>query len=126
MPYGFKSFTVANSSTDTSYTDGTTNNVIANTTQDILNLAAGNKWIRFATTPLDDKITIAHETHTIDTEAVEGTDFNADGAVSFFTVQDLTFDTAGHIVSNKSHAYTLPYTFKTIELENVTTDTAWS
>lgn len=126
LPYGFKSFTVTNSSTDTSYTDGTTNNVIANTTQDILNFAAGNKWIRFATTPLDDKITIAHETHSIDTEAVDGTDFNADGAVSFFTVQDLTFDTAGHVVSNKNHSYTLPYTFKTIELENVTTDTAWS
>ena len=126
LPYAFKTFTVTNSTGTGAYTDGTTTDVVADSTKDTLGFTAGNKWIRFATNSTNDTITIAHETHDIDTVAATTTDFNANNAPVSFTVQDLTFDTAGHVTANKAHTYNLPFVFKVISSENVTTATAWT
>ena len=48
------------------------------------------------------------------------TDLN-DGT-NTITIQDINFDTAGHVVVNKSHEYTLPYGFKFIKTESATND----
>ena len=51
----------------------------------------------------------------------EKTDKNADKkAPDEITIQDLTFDVAGHVIGNKEHTYILPYGFNTIKVENST------
>ena len=119
LPFGFKSVALSQS-TATSQLSTNTNTTIADNTQDTLNLAAANKWIRTAGNNSTNTIQIAHETHDIDTNPATGTDLN-NSANSTFTVQDLIFDEAGHVTSNKTHQYTLPYNFKTVAIGAATT-----
>ena len=121
LPFGFKSIGLSQS-TATSQLSTNTNTTVADNTQDTLNLAAANKWIRTAGNNSTNTIQIAHEIHDIDTDAATGTDLNNSGN-STFTVQDLVFDEAGHVTSNKTHQYTLPHNFKTITIGAATTAT---
>ncbi|MBO7535627.1 MAG: tail fiber protein [Bacilli bacterium] len=135
LPFGFKTIQAENSTSTAAWaqTGGATGstgesvlNIVADNTKDKLKFAGGNKWIRFMTsgdstdtnsksTGLDTNniLTIAHETHDITTTAIGATDLN-NPALDTITIQDMQFDTAGHITHNQSHTYTLPYGFKTI------------
>lgn len=127
LPFTFKILKSENSSDDGnkwSQTAGATHStgenvtdIVADTTKDTLTFAGGNKWIRLQSDSANDKLTLAHETHDIVTTALT-TDFNAVGASTTFTVQDLTFDIAGHVTGNQPHTYTLPYNYKTFTLTN--------
>lgn len=129
LPYGFKTITTNGredgEDSNTNINATTTpvkSNVIADNTQDTLAINSGNKWIRIDTNANTDSLTISHDIHVIDTNAVEEkTDKNADKkAPDEITIQDLTFDVAGHVIGNKEHTYILPYGFKTIKVENST------
>lgn len=128
LPYGYKTFTTTGSSTnattdldatqDTVSADGATvtpgvaitnSSTAADNTQDTLAFNPHNKWIQVKVT--EDNITVAHEVHGIQTNALTS-DINGNGDTIAF--QDLEFDAAGHVTKNQKHTYTLPYGFKTV------------
>ena len=137
LPYGYKHiktagqsteaasdlFTTAYSNTDTSGASETKtpvassgSNNSANNTQDILSINPGNKWIQLKADDNTNSLTIAHEVHTVN-RLTDSTNLN-DKADSYsnskdkITVQDIEFDNAGHVVTNRKHTYTLPYSYK--------------
>ena len=145
LPFGFKTIQAENSTSTAAWaqannaaasTGESVSNIVADNTKDKLKFAGGNKWIRFKTsgdgtntnsksTGLDTSnvLTIAHETHSITTTAKATTDLNS--AISDeITIQDMQFDTAGHITHNQPHTYVLPYGFKTITTNGRGTSTS--
>lgn len=93
--------------------ENTATNMSADETQDTLLVNPGNKWIQIKFE--DDKLTIAHEIHAVNT--VEKTsDINNSGDI--ITVQDIEFDNAGHVIKNQNHTYTLPFGYKNIVTKN--------
>ena len=145
LPFGFKTIQAENSTNTaawaqangaTASTGESVQNIVADNTKDKLKFAGGNKWIRFMTsgdntdtnsrsTGLDTNniLTVAHETHDITTTAIPDTDLN-NPALDTIVIQDMLFDTAGHITHNQSHRYTLPYGFKTIATNGRSTNVA--
>lgn len=154
LPYGFKTVNVTPSESVPTITNNSdagktlnlvkgtnTQKVVANTAKDNITIEANNKWIRFETTgdgndtnssshgDTDNKITIAHEVHSIDNRTLF-TDINAKPSYNeigdlsrseekptetkgdTFTVNDIEFDAAGHITRSRPHTYTLPYGYK--------------
>ena len=85
-----------------------TTSYTAENIKDTFNINTGNKWLE---TKIEDKnLTLAHSVFTISDE--DETNNLNDSDVSTFKVQDIEYDNAGHIVSNLTHTYTLPYSFK--------------
>lgn len=125
LPYGYKTFTSTGiSSISNSDIYGETNGkkpavnktqTIADNTQDILEINPANKWIQ--TKIENDKLTIAHEIHSIDKTNKNTTNLN-NPLVDSITVQDLEFDDAGHNTKNQKHTYTLPFGYKTLQDSN--------
>lgn len=116
LPYGFKTITT-NGRSGTASGDNTgnpsTSNVVADNTQDTLGINSGNKWIRIDTNASTDTITISHDIHTPTVSAKSQTDLN-NPATDSITIQDTTYDNAGHMTANQDHKYILPYGFKYI------------
>lgn len=116
LPYGFKTITT-NGRSGTASGDNTgnpsTSNVVADNTQDTLGINSGNKWIRIDTNASADIITISHDIHTPTVSAKNQTDLN-NPATDSITIQDTTYDNAGHMTANQEHKYILPYGFKYI------------
>lgn len=116
LPYGFKTI-ITNGRSETASGDNTgnpsTSNVVADNTQDTLGINSGNKWIRIDTNASADTITISHDIHTPTVNAKSQTDLN-NPATDSITIQDTTYDNAGHMTANQNHKYILPYGFKYI------------
>lgn len=116
LPYGFKTITT-NGRSGTASGDNTgspsVSNVVADNTQDTLGINSGNKWIRIDTNVGADTITISHDIHTPTVSAKSQTDLN-NPATDSITIQDTTYDNAGHMTANQDHKYILPYGFKYI------------
>lgn len=116
LPYGFKTITT-NGRSGTALGDNTgnpsTSSVVADNTQDTLGINSGNKWIRIDTNTSADTITISHDIHTPTVSAKSQTDLN-NPATDSITIQDTTYDNAGHMTANQDHKYILPYGFKYI------------
>lgn len=116
LPYGFKTITT-NGRSNTTSGDNTgspsASNVVADNTQDTLGINSGNKWIRIDTNASADTITISHDIHTPTVSAKSQTDLN-NPAIDSITIQDTTYDNAGHMTANQDHKYILPYGFKYI------------
>ena len=145
LPFGFKTIQAENSTSTaawaqannaTASTGESVLSIVADNTKDKLKFAGGNKWIRFQTsgdgtntnsqsTGLDTTniLTIAHETHDVTTTAKATTDLNSTISDEI-TIQDMQFDTAGHITHNQPHTYVLPYGFKTITTNGRSTSTS--
>lgn len=123
LPYGFKFITTNGSVEDTVRTQLTpaAGTSVAESTQDEFIFNTGNKWIRTAMNSAGDTMTIAHETHSLTTDAKNDTDLNDVGT---FTVQDTQYDEAGHITHNQLHKYKLPFNFKTLSVGAAVTGTA--
>lgn len=107
--------------------EDTEKNAQAENTQDQIIINPKNKWIQTQIINPDsgsDTITIAHEVHPVDKQAVtEKTNLNnltGDNS-NELVIQDMSFDAAGHITANKAHTYVLPYGFKTVTVNNDTT-----
>lgn len=118
LPYGFKTITTNGRST-TDSGDNTGNpsisNVVADNTQDTLGINSGNKWIKIDTNANSDTIIISHDIHTPTVSAKSQTDLNNPTTDSdSITIQDTTYDNAGHMTANQNHKYILPYGFKYI------------
>ena len=145
LPYGYRFFEtdavsdVADSdlyTTITNVDNGDNSSIVsannsdlsADSTQDTLTLTPGNKWIQLKLDNESDTFTIAHEVHAVD-EIAQSTNLNTDEVISSndsdkITIQDIKFDTAGHVIQNRNHTYTLPYGFKTIKTNGRSTTEA--
>lgn len=143
LPFAFKKLSAENSSEDgvkwsqaggvNSSTGENVQAIVADSIADNIKIAGGNKWIRLQTsgdgadtnsksTGLDktNTLTIAHETHDIDTVVATATNLN--NGTNTITIQDVTFDIAGHVTANKNHTYTLPYGYKTFTVGSQSTN----
>jgi hypothetical protein len=78
----------------------------------------GDDWLKITvdSNVNEPKITLNHRPKTVDETAKSGTDLN-DPKEDTITIQDITFDTTGHVQTNQKHTYTLPYGFKTIKTD---------
>lgn len=138
LPYGYKTLSsnqisanetdfyttiTPSSTTNEQYTESSSikaspkeTNTSATTIKDTIKLNTGNKWIQ---TKIENQaVTLAHEIHNIEEQPYD-TNLNTN-KTNTITVQDLTFDAAGHVTANHSHTYTLPYGFKFIKVANST------
>ena len=93
----------------------------ANTLTETLNFNASNKWIRLAgeNTKGNDTITIGHEIHNIiTTKPAENMDTTKNDK---FSTQILTWDNAGHIVTNETKTWTLPCSIHDLKVTGTST-----
>lgn len=145
LPYEFKTINTANSDEtgEWSQSGENTKSIVADSINDELTIDAGNKWIRFTTNNADgkptdsksqknieNKLTIAHETHwdaandATDKDTLDGFTRNAKisrtsttlNGVETFTTEHYTFDNAGHVNSHNTHTYELPHNYGKISL----------
>ena len=117
LPFGFKSIAISEKhDTDTSIGDVTTETIIADNTQDTLNIKSGNQWLDINTNVENDEIIFGHAVTDIQDET-ETIDFNDDVSENFVT-NEITYDKAGHIVQKHSTNYILPYNFKQFNVAN--------
>lgn len=135
LPYGFKTIKAATQSTAVTDPSANTTEVIADSTQDTLQFASSNKWIKMSGTNKGkninyDTFNIGHEVHPIAKEDNADTDLNdstkyyskTDG--NTINVPDWEYDEAGHIKNKHNRKYTLPYGYKKIAAENSNAVTA--
>lgn len=120
LPFGFKTITTngrGSSENENATSNPTTTNVVADNTQDTLGVNSGNKWIRIDTNANNDTLTFSHDIHMITNSNKTDTNLNTTKADTI-TIQDTTYDKAGHVTANQSHTYTLPFGFKTINADS--------
>lgn len=114
LPYSFKTFATNGSSTGVSELTSSNANIIAENTQDTFTLNTGNKWLRFATTPASDVMTIAHTLTPISAQANTDYGLISDKTIDIldrdntFEVPCFRFDEAGHIIKAETHTITIP------------------
>jgi hypothetical protein len=68
LPYGYKAIKTNGRSdevTENATSSPVTEDIIADNTQDILNINSGNKWIRIDNNAEDNTLTIRHDVHEI-------------------------------------------------------------
>ena len=111
LPYGFKTIATNGRGTSTIENASTTpsnSNIIAESTQDTLNINSGNKWIRMDTTVSSDTLTIAHDIHETSSTTSTKT-LVSETAATTFNVPTYSFDDAGHYLSHDTKTITVPY-----------------
>jgi hypothetical protein len=71
MPFGFKTITASNvnEAIATQADPAANKDIVADNTQDVFNLIAGNKWIQMVTNDASDTLTISHRALTDATTA---------------------------------------------------------
>lgn len=111
LPYGFKTIATNGRGTSTTENASTTpsnSNIVAENTQDTLNINSGNKWIRMDTTVSSDTLTIAHDIHETSSTTSTKT-LVSETAATTFDVPTYSFDDAGHYLSHDTKTITVPY-----------------
>ena len=89
-------------------------NIEADMMQDTVSFSAGNKWIELPTNIENDEIQIQHYIFPF-SESINTIDLNNEKE---FKVQEINWDDAGHLISSQKTTFTLPYNFKTINVNN--------
>lgn len=137
LPYGYKTIkadVISNGTSDLFTTirkeDNTEeknnfegNSCQADNTQDVITISPINKWIQVSidedeSNQGQDKIKVAHEIHAINVIPKSDTSFNAEEVKDFnITVQDLSFDNAGHVMANQQHKYELPNGYTIVKVK---------
>ena len=131
LPFGFKTLTATNSTaaTATQANPATNKNIIADNTQDILHLVAGNKWIQLLTDDATDTLSIAHraltEATTVNTSVTmdDGANETVRNIIGPF-VQDIDLDEAGHVTKEHFISYTLPNSYQILKVDDKQITTA--
>ena len=116
LPYSFKKIQSGNS-TSISDIEPNQETIVADSTQDALTIAAGNKWIHTASDNEKKTFTIAHEVNDIQISSNRISNANTEDGASIeynLNIPDWSYDKAGHITEKHDHYYTLPFGFKTI------------
>lgn len=105
----------ADSETGTATTDKAL--IEADSLSDTITFAEGNRWINITPDISNDKLTFSHYIKQFNETTNGKTDYNSDNNKSF-TVQEINWDQAGHIVSSDKHTYTLSDGIKNIGIAN--------
>jgi hypothetical protein len=98
---------------------GTAGTITPSSLNDELTFTEGNRWINII--PTDDTLTISHYVKGFKETSESKTDFNTDTTETrknTFTVQELEWDKAGHITASDIHTYTMPDSFKNVNITN--------
>lgn len=117
MPFNFKFVTSGGENSST--LNPTINNTIikADNTQDNLTITPSNKWVRMSADDSNNILSIGHEVNPITTTDINSiTEPDDLDKKQIFVVQDLKFDSAGHVTHNQNHAYKLPDSFKQVAI----------
>lgn len=124
LPYGFK--TIATNGKNASITANSSQNlpdsIVADNTQDTLNINTGNKWIVINTDADNDNLTIFHDIAN-PVEIKKGTSLSSEarGENKTFDVPTYTFDNAGHHQKTTINTLTMPFGYGKITGDNGTT-----
>lgn len=118
LPDSIHDLKVTGTSTAVTNPAGTNGTIVADTTFDVVELNASNKWMRLTADPTKDIVTFGHLVQNIET-GKRTTDLNNSGT---FDTEEYTYDEAGHIRSKYVRTLTLPYGYKTIRVGNNNTD----
>jgi hypothetical protein len=123
LPYGFKTIKtngrsdeVAENATGTPVTA----DVVADTTQDTLEINSGNKWIRIDTNATGDSLTIRHDVHETSSDEAT-TDWTQTEADTTIPVVTYGYDEAGHYIEHHTENYKLPFGYGKIKGDNGST-----
>lgn len=128
LPYGFKTIKTNGRSTEVSEnatSTPATPNVVAESTQDILTINSGNKWIRIDTNENSDTLTIRHDVHNFES-GNHATKYGLESdkeivtldANNIFEIPVFKFDEAGHITFAETHTIQLPENFTNVNILN--------
>lgn len=122
LPYGYKKIDTngrSTSETENATTTPSTETVVANNTQDTLNIDSGNKWIRIDTTDADNTLIISHDVHNTTSSTSNASLSNEVSENVTFDIPSYAFDKAGHYVSHNTHTLTMPFGYGKIIGDNV-------
>ena len=115
IPENFQTVkTSVNTDDSTDSTAGTAGSIVADSLTDNITLAEGNKWINIVADATNDKITFNHYVKKF-VEAPATTDLDNSQT---FTVQELTWDNAGHLTGSTKRTYTLNDGIKSVKISN--------
>lgn len=114
LPFGFKKLkSSAQSEDDAAWStaaQSTDITIEADNTQDELTFTVGNKWLRVSTDTINDKLTLAHETHQKTTSDTQQ-NLSDESGITTFNVYNYTFDAAGHIDNEDTKTITMPASY---------------
>lgn len=123
LPYGYKiiktngrSNEVIENATDNPVIE----DIIADNTQDILNINSGNKWIRIDNNAKDDTLTIRHDVHKISHDD-NTTNWTKEETGTTIPVITYNHDEAGHLINTHTENYQLPFGYGKINSDEGTT-----
>lgn len=109
LPYSFKTISTNGTSDNISNMNANTANIIADNTQDVLNINSHNKWIKISNNNNNNTLTIAHEVNpTLKTES-EATLSNEESENVIFMIPTYSFDEAGHYIKHDEKTLTMPF-----------------
>lgn len=118
LPDSFKTIeTKTSTAEDGNSENGSAGSFIPDTMEDTLTIAEGNKWINISADIDNDKLTFSHYVKGFD-ETTSSADFNKTESGKAFTVQTIEWDRAGHITKSDKKTFTLPDSFKNLEVKN--------
>ena len=113
LPYNFNKIISGPSSTSTNAVASNTVIINADSAKDALVIEAGNKWLTTAGNNKTNTFIMGHALASIDVKDKKDTVLDE---IGYFTVQDFTFDDAGHISGSQMHKYTLPNSIRNIAI----------
>ena len=123
LPYGYKAIKT-NGRSDEVAENATSSpvieDIIADNTQDILNINSGNKWIRIDNNAENDTLIIRHDVHEIlhDDNTTNWTQQESDTTIPVITYNH---DEAGHLINTHTENYQLPFGYGKINSDEGTT-----
>lgn len=120
IPEIFENVKIKGGSTDTEDTTSTDGTIKAGKLSDTLSLSAGNRWLQLSHDADTNTISFKHYVKKF-TESAAATDLDNSNT---FTVQEVAWDNAGHLVSSNKRTYTLQDGYKNVIVANSGSNTA--
>lgn len=115
VPEVFATIKVSTSTDIGNSTAGIAGSCVADSLQDTLTLAEGNKWINLVADEVNDKITFYHYAQAF-TQSTQTTNFNDASVGNTFAIQVIEWDEAGHLTSSIKNTFTLPNAFSSVKI----------
>lgn len=115
IPEVFTKILVTTSTDTGNLTAGTAGTCEADSLQDTLTLAEGNKWINLTVDADKDKVTISHYVNAF-SQTNNSIDFNGKDVANTFDIQTIEWDKAGHLTKSIKNTFTLPNAFSSVKI----------
>lgn len=119
LPYGFKTISTNGTSSNVSNMNANTADIVADNTQDVLNINSHNKWIKISNNDNNNTLTIAHEVNPTSKTESSATLSNETSENVTFMIPTYSFDEAGHYTKHDEKTLTMPFGYGKIVGDNV-------